>query len=150
MRKRNLSFIPVLLLSIAGVIILIVLFFPSEKDQVIEAAEEFYTLEQQGEASSSWDYLHPDLQKRFSKDQYIIDRSALLNEHFQSDSFSYSLGSPEKIDSWQMTNEATPLPVYQVEATIRYNSVYGKMEMVQYLYITELNEEWKILWDYNF
>ncbi|KIL47455.1 hypothetical protein [Jeotgalibacillus campisalis] len=150
MRNSKLPFILVLLLFIAGIITFIVLLFPSEKEQVIDAAEEFYKLEQQGEASSSWDFLHPDLQKRFSKDQYIIGRSALFKDHLQSESFTYTLGAPNKIDSWQMTHDTTPIPVYEVEARIGLDSAYGKMELVQYLYVTELDDEWKILWDYNF
>ncbi|MBM7095799.1 hypothetical protein JSY36_08535 [Bacillus sp. H-16] len=151
MRRRRSSVTPFLLASfvlVAGVILLFTL-IPSDARQAEKAVELFYTLEQEGKFASSWELLHSSMHNRFSRENYIQDRSHVFINHFGADSFRFILTKPKKVEDWKKHEEAEVMDVYHLTATKKYHGKYGYFEFVQYVYVTEEEGEWRILWDYN-
>lgn len=73
--------------------------FSSSEKQAKEVAEEFYSYEQEGEFSSSWELFHSSMKKKFTKGHYIQDRAHVFMNHFGVDTFTYTLSKPEKLKS---------------------------------------------------
>ncbi|GHH97407.1 hypothetical protein [Neobacillus kokaensis] len=149
-RKRA----PLKLFSIVLVIILIfivgkwLLFSPGKGAE--EAVNEFYRYEQEGDFSRSWEFFHSEMKKKFSKGNYIQDRAHVFMNHFGVDTFTYTLGKPEKLDSWKMSKTGKGLKnVYKVPVTQTYKGKYGNFDLQQDVFAVEVKGEWKILWDYK-
>jgi len=122
---------------------------PTDEEKALGVVKEFYYFEQQANSSSAWELFHPELQDRFSRDHYIIDRTELIVNQFGTDTFTYSLSEPEKIENWKMTADSQPITVFKIIATLSLIGKYGHFDYIQYTYVTEVDEEWKILWDFN-
>jgi len=145
----------IFVLAIAGLFIIIFIFSffsfsKSPKDQATKAINEFYTFEQSGNFSESWEMFHPLMQQKFDKGYYIQDRAHVFMNHFGVTTFTYSLNEPSEVTNWSMEGEDEPIDqAFQFTISQSYNSKYGNFKIVQNVYVTELEGEWRILWDYN-
>ncbi len=151
-RSNSLSPFVIIIISIGFLLILIgsfnFLFSPSYKPKKVVAA--FYTHEQRGNFSNSWELLHPLMKERWSKTEFMTDRLHVFVGHFGTDTFQFSIGESRKIKDWKMTEEATPVDeAYKFNVIQTYRGKYGKFSFVQEVYVVKEEDEWKILWDYN-
>lgn len=149
MRKQKSPILFILPIALIGLILLIVPFIPTETRQVKKIVNEFYTSEQQADFDSSWDLLHPEMKKKFSKSAYMQDRVHTFMGHFGADTFTYHLTKPKRIKSWKTSKDAEAMDVYEVVVTKDYQGKYGHFNFVQYVYVSLDGEEPGILWDYK-
>lgn len=153
--KKNGTGKGIFVLAIAVLVIFILIFSyfgfsKSPKDQATKAINEFYTFEQNGTFSKSWEMFHPLMQQKFDKGYYIQDRAHVFMNHFGVTTFTYSLSEPSEVTNWSMEGEVEPIDqAYQFTISKSYNSKYGNFTIVQNVYVTEVEDEWRILWDYN-
>lgn len=124
--------------------------FFSPSDQAEAVVEEFYQYEQAGEFANSWSLFHSAMKERFSKGHYIQDRAHVFMNHFGVETFSYTLGKPEKLKTWKMFETGPAIKnVYLVPVTQIYKGKYGNFNLEQEVFAVEEKDKWKILWDYN-
>jgi hypothetical protein len=152
-RRTNykLLFIVLLLVVIASVSFFIYLFIRNTPvNQAEKAVENFYSYEQEGAFSDSWEMFHPFMKERFEKGQYLQDRPHVFLNHFGVNTFTFSIGDGELVQNWQIEEDAEPIDeVYLIPVTQYYQSKYGNFAIVQDIYATNIDGEWTILWDYK-
>jgi hypothetical protein len=140
----------VILIACAALFFLIRLVLPSAEKRAVSTVDEFYTYEQKGDFSASWELFHPDMKKKFDKGPYIQDRAHVFLNHFGVNTFSYELGKAEKLEGWRMADGGKAFPkVYKVTVTQTYKGKYGNFELVQDVFAAEMEDGWRILWDYK-
>ncbi|GAA0591684.1 hypothetical protein GCM10009001_04770 [Virgibacillus siamensis] len=116
----------------------------------VETVDKFYAFEQTGDFSDSWDMFHPLMKKKFAKGPYIQDRAHVFMNHFGVTTFSYSVGDATKIKNWKMKKDADPIDVvYKVTVSQVFKGKYGNFTLVQNVFTTQVDGEWKVLWDYK-
>ncbi|MFC5711341.1 hypothetical protein ACFPU1_00955 [Thalassorhabdus alkalitolerans] len=151
--KRKLPFSPHLVPIAAGLVILVLLaaaLLPSDARKAAKTVEEFYELEQEAKFASSWELFHSSMQEHFPRDSYISDRPHVFQNHFDVEDYEFTMSSPEKIKEWRMFADSEPLEeVYEIVVTKSYVGKYGHFDFVQFVYVTEEEREWRILWDYK-
>ncbi|PWW29418.1 hypothetical protein DFO73_10449 [Cytobacillus oceanisediminis] len=151
-RNQKNTLLKIILVSIAillSLLFLKVLIFSSEK-HAEETVREFYAYEQKGEFSSSWELFHSNMKQKFSKGHYIQDRAHVFMNHFGVDSFTFTLGKPEKLNSWRMSEEGSVIkPAYKIIVIQTFEGKYGKFDIEQDVYVGQEKGKWRILWDYN-
>lgn len=148
-KKVGLTILLLLILILAVTIYFLLHDNPEHRAE--EAVNVFYSYEQNGEYAASWAMFHPLMQKKFPKADYIEDRAHVFMNHFGVTSFTYSLGDASEVHDWQMDKESDAIDiVYKVTVSQVYEGKYGKFTIVQDVYVTWLDEEWRVLWDYNF
>ena len=126
------------------------LLFSSSEKQATEIAEKFYSYEQDGEFSSSWELFHPSMKQKFTKGHYIQDRTHVFMNHFGVDTFTYTLGKPEKLKSWRMSKEDTAIKeVYKLTVIQTFKGKYGNFDIEQDIFVGKEKDDWTIMWDYN-
>ncbi|MBY6052126.1 hypothetical protein [Cytobacillus firmus] len=126
------------------------LLFSSSEKQATEIAEKFYSYEQDGEFSSSWELFHPSMKQKFTKGHYIQDRAHVFMNHFGVDTFTYTLGKPEKLKSWRMSKEDTAIKeVYKLTVIQTFKGKYGNFDIEQDIFVGKEKDDWTIMWDYN-
>ena len=119
-------------------------------NQAEEAVEEFYTYEQEGAFSNSWEMFHPYMKERFEKGHYLQDRAHVFLNHFGVNTFTFSIENAELIRNWQIEEDAEPIDeVYHVPVTMYYQGKYGNFAIIQDVYATNIDGGWTILWDYK-
>ncbi|WP_245831745.1 hypothetical protein [Oceanobacillus senegalensis] len=139
-----------ILLFLFLIIFFVLIFLRSPEREAVQVVEEFYDFEQEGIFAESWELFHPYMQEKFSKGHYIQDRAHVFMNHFDVVSFSYSIGEVEKVENWTMEESREPIDlVYKMTIYQEYNGKYGKMTIMQDVYVTQVEEEWKIMWDYS-
>jgi hypothetical protein len=155
-RRRGINnkvFISLLLaiFSLCAVAILIYIFIiNSPSNQAEEAVTAFYEYEKEGAISASWEMFHPLMKERFEKGEYLQDRIHVFFNHFSVNTFTYTIEDSELIRNWQIEEDAEPIDeVYRVVVSQYFEGKYGNFELVQPVYVTNLDGEWKILWDYK-
>ncbi|MCM3567356.1 hypothetical protein [Neobacillus mesonae] len=149
-KKTGLIKVMIAVLMLAVIFLLWKWFFSSSGGQAEEAVNQFYLYEQEGDFSKSWELFHPAMKKKFNKGNYIQDRAHVFMNHFGVETFTYSLGEPEKLDSWKMSKTGPDLKnVYKVPVTQIYKGKYGHFDLQQDVFAVEEKGEWKILWDYK-
>ncbi|TFB19220.1 hypothetical protein E3U55_10910 [Filobacillus milosensis] len=152
-RRGNAKGILILGGALAVIILLIISLFNGRKspeEQAAEAVHQFYTYEQDGTFSESWEMFHPLMQQKFDKGYYIQDRAHVFMNHFGVTTYSYTLSEPTKVTNWAMEDGAEPLEQAIKFAIYKtYKGKYGNFTIVQDVYATELQGKWRILWDYN-
>lgn len=127
-----------------------VLIDKSPEDYAVEAVDMFYTYEQDGGFSDSWAMFHPLMQEKFDKGHYLQDRAHVFMNHFGVTTFTYTLSEAVEVKNWKIEKGAEPIDVvYKVTVTQVYKGKYGKFSIVQDVYATMVDGEWKVLWDYN-
>ncbi|KAB7707641.1 hypothetical protein F9802_06300 [Bacillus aerolatus] len=121
---------------------------PGEEAQ--EAVDEFYQFEQEGDFTNSWKLFHPYMKEKFTKGAYIQDRAHVFMNHFGVETFSYTLGEPEELETWKPSKEAPVLRwVYKVPVVQVYKGKYGNFSLQQEVFVVQEKDEWLILWDYD-
>lgn len=149
MNKRVILLFGIIMVSILVISAYLVV-KSSPENQAEEACKEFFTYEQQGAFSKSWEMLHPIVKDKFAKDTYIQDRSEAIMNYFGVLYFTYSFGEVEEIKDWAPTTDAEPIPtVYRITVSQHFNGKYGNITIVQDVYMTEVEGEWSVLWDYK-
>ncbi|GEL77286.1 hypothetical protein [Tenuibacillus multivorans] len=144
-----------IIIVFAGLIVVLLIFslyrlFYSAENQATEAVHQFYSLEQDGTFSESWELFHPLMQQKFDKAYYIQDRAHVFMNHFGVSTFSYSLSDATKVSNWMMDSDTEPIDeVFHFTVYQTYKGKYGKFTIAQDVYVTEVKDEWKILWNYN-
>lgn len=124
------------------------LFFSAERQAEL-AVEQFYEYEQDGLFAESWEMFHPLMQEKFSKGKYIEERPHVFFNHFNVSTFSFATNKVSKVEDWYMEEGSAVIPVvYKVNTTQRFKSKFGNFSIYQSVYATEVDGEWKILWDY--
>lgn len=149
-RRKKLMAIGGALIGLVVFLMVIFWMLPNADGKAQEAVATFYSLEQEGNFSESWEMFHPFMRDRFSKGHYIQDRAHVFMNHFGVETFDYALGDAEEIENWKMTKDAKPIEVaYRVPVTVTYKGKYGNFDINQDVYAVEDEDEWKILWDYH-
>lgn len=121
---------------------------PSKKAESL--VNDFYSFEQDGKYSDSWDLLHPFMKEKFPKSAFIQDRAHVFNGHFGSETFSYSIGDSTEVNGWKPANREKPFEnAYKFIVTQDYTGKYGKFSFSQHVYVVKYKKELVILWDYN-
>ncbi|TYR79332.1 hypothetical protein FZC66_14570 [Priestia megaterium] len=124
--------------------------FLSSTYQAKSTVEEFYTLEQEGNFSDSWELFHSAMKERFPKGAYIQDRAHVFLNHFGVDTFSYEVKDVQKVEQWKMTNEMEAFKeVYEIQIVQTYKGKYGNFNLHQLVFAVKEKGEWKIAWDYK-
>ncbi|MCP3027968.1 hypothetical protein [Halobacillus sp. A5] len=150
--KQQRKFLPILFicLFLIASTSLVIFLFNNSKQQAKGAVDEFYTYEQEGDFSSSWQLLHPYMKEKFSKGHYIQDRAHVFMNHFGVTTFSYTIERTEKLKDWKMEDGLDPVDkAYQVEVVQTFKGKYGHFDLHQNVFAAEEEGEWKIMWDYN-
>ncbi|RKQ35892.1 hypothetical protein D8M06_05205 [Oceanobacillus halophilus] len=143
-------FFVIILTFLALTVFLFSLFFSSSKRQAKEVVEQFYTYEQQGLYSESWELFHPYMQEKFSKGHYLEDRPHVFMNHFGVSTFSYSIGDIKKVENWMMEDGQEPMDIaYKISVYQGFLGKYGKFTISQNVFVTEYEDNWRILWDYS-
>src|SRR5699024_18114 len=142
--------IVVILIVLVAVAVFFLLFYKSSEEQAAEAVIAFYAYEQDADFSDSWEMFHPLMKEKFDKVDYMQDRAHVFMDHFGVTTFTYTVGQVTEIKEWSMENDAEPIDiVYQVPVTQVFKGEYGNFSLVQNVFVTEVDGEWKILWDYK-
>ena len=150
-KNQNILISFIMIIGIVVIILIMAKAFTSPAQQAKNAVQQFYSFEQQGEFASSWMLFHPSMKEIFKKGPYIQDRAHVFMNHFGVETFTYTLSKPEKIKNWRMSSETEALHfVYKITVIQTYQSKYGKFHIHQDVYATKENNQWYILWDYNF
>lgn len=76
---------------------------PSKKAESL--VNDFYSFEQDGKYSDSWDLFHPFMKEKFPKLAFIQDRAHVFNGHFGSETFSHSIGDPTEVKAGNQQTE---------------------------------------------
>ncbi|MFD2637344.1 hypothetical protein [Piscibacillus salipiscarius] len=153
MRKGNGKAFLILILLVAIVVLFFMSFVnfkKSPEEEATETVHKFYQFEQDGAFSHSWELFHPLMQKKFEKGYYIQDRAHVFMNHFGVQSYTYSLSGPTEVQDWSMESGAEVIErLYKFEIAKTYKGKYGNFTIVQDVYATELEDGWRVLWDYN-
>lgn len=154
MRKQGLGkgLLLLLVLLLFLITALTIYFFSNKSPEELakEAVNTFYNYEQKGAFSDSWEMFHPLMQDKFSKVDYLQDRVHVFMNHFGVTTFTYTLGNASEVQNWKMAEDAETIDlVYQVTVSQVYKGKYGNFTIVQDVYVTALDGEWRVLWDYN-
>ncbi|MBM7662546.1 hypothetical protein JOC85_003353 [Bacillus mesophilus] len=153
MRRRRKPINPI---AIIGMIVIPLLIFGAyslvfSSNKAEQLVENFYTYEQQGNFSESWELFHPIMKEKFTQGGYIQDRAHVFIGHFGADTFSYEIAKPTKIKDWKMSKDTEPFKVaHKYLVTTSYKGKYGAFHFIQEVYVVKGEEnEWNIVWDYN-
>ncbi|WP_042146886.1 hypothetical protein [Paucisalibacillus sp. EB02] len=152
-RKNHRPLFAVLLLLVVLLVccyFIYTFFLNTPSNQAEDAVEEFYTYEQEGAFSNSWEMFHPYMKERFEKGYYLQDRAHVFLNHFGVNTFTFSIEHAEVIHDWQIEEDAETIDeVYHIPVTQYYQGKYGNFSIVQDVFVTNLDGEWTILWDYK-
>ncbi|MFD2629871.1 hypothetical protein [Oceanobacillus kapialis] len=122
----------------------------SPKNQAERAVENFYEYEQEGAYSLSWEMFHPSMQERMDKTEYLQVRGELFLGYLATEDYSYTLENTDKLKDWSMDDASESLDVvYQVQVNQRFKGDFGNFTIVQHVYATETDGQWRILWDFK-
>lgn len=150
MRKNGKGLIIFILLILILAVILFLFLNKSPKHLARNTVEAFYSFEQEGAYSDSWAMFHPWMQEKFPKGEYLQDRPHVFMNHFGVTTFTYTIDAVSEIENWKMDDEAEPIDlVYCVTVLQVFKGKYGNFTIVQDVFVTEFDNGWKVLWDYN-
>ncbi|WP_096274071.1 hypothetical protein [Paucisalibacillus globulus] len=139
-----------IIISLLSCYLFYTFFLNTPSNQAENAVEEFYSYEQEGAFSDSWEMFHPFMKERFEKGHYLQDRAHVFLNHFGVNTFTFSIEDAEVVHDWQIEEDAETIDeVYHIPVTQYYQGKYGNFSIVQDVYVTNLDEEWTILWDYK-
>ena len=144
---------PQLFIIIVPLVLILFLFslFRSSPEAIAqETVTSFYTYEQSGDFSGSWDLFHSQMQERFPKSQYIEQRNLVFVSSFGVNTFDYTVGKAESMKTWKMTKDSVSLKnVYKVPITQTYKSTFGTFTLQQDVFVAKEKDEWRLLWSYQ-
>ncbi|MFC7321729.1 hypothetical protein [Halobacillus campisalis] len=146
--KKIMLFSAIALIPIAVTIAIFI--YTSPEQQAKRIVESFYTYEQEGNFSDSWELLHPFMKEKFAKGSYLQDRAHVFMNHFGVTTFTFSLEGSKKIKNWTMEKDRDPIGVVYATTVIQtYKGKYGHFKLHQEVFVAKVEGEWVILWDYN-
>ncbi|EKN65178.1 hypothetical protein BABA_21076 [Neobacillus bataviensis LMG 21833] len=152
MRKRQSRvglFIGVFIVIILIIVMIKSMFFSAE-EQAQRVVDEFYTYEQEGNFTDSWELFHPFMKERWEKSTYINDRAHVFMGHFGAETFDYSIEYLDKVEKWRMAKDKKPFKeAYHFQVLQMYKGKYGKFNFEQDVYVVKNKDSWGILWDYQ-
>lgn len=149
-RRPMLILLLLIIISLLCCYLFYTFFLNTPSNQAENAVEEFYSYEQEGAFSDSWEMFHPFMKERFEKGHYLQDRAHVFLNHFGVNTFTFSIEDAEVVHDWQIEEDAETIDeVYHIPVTQYYQGKYGNFSIVQDVYVTNLDEEWTILWDYK-
>lgn len=150
MNVRGKGLVVILLVFFMITASVFLLFVKSSKNQAKAAVNEFYSYEQDGAYAASWEMFHPLMQEKFPKADYLEDRAHVFMNQFGVHSFTYTLDDVSKVHNWQMDEESEAIDLaYKVTVSQVFKGKYGNFTIIQDVYATLIDDEWKVLWDYN-
>lgn len=141
-----------LIISICALVLLLIVMkhLISSSHKPKNVVEAFYTHEQGGDFAASWELLHPLMKDKWDKTQFMTDRLHVFFGHFGAETFEFTIKEDGEINNWQMAEEVEPFNVaYKFTVIQTFKGKYGKFSFLQEVYVTEDENEWRILWDYN-
>lgn len=142
--------IAVILIVLIGGVAVFLFFHKSNEKQAAETAEAFYAYEQDGNFSDSWELFHPVMKEKFDKIDYLQDRAHVFMDHFGVTTFTFSVGEATEMEDWAFENNADTIDtVYQVPVTQVFEGKYGNFTLTQNMFVTDVEGEWKVLWNYK-
>lgn len=151
--RRRSNKLPFLLIVIGLILLIIIVFkfIPSlgEKEPT-DVVDAFYHYEQEGDFGSAWELFHPVMQKKFTKNAYVTERSHIYMGHYGVDTFSYNLNDEKEIKSFKMAKGSETFPTatsITVEQT--FKSKFGTFTVLQDVFAVEDEGEWKIVWEFK-
>ncbi|MGP4077694.1 hypothetical protein [Halobacillus sp. K22] len=128
----------------------VVMYKTSPAQQAKAVVVNFYSFEQRGEYSDSWQLFHPLMKEKFAKGPYIQDRAHVFMNHFGVDTFSFSVEEIKKIKNWRMEKGAKPFPVaYSMTVAQTFRGKYGLFTLNQKVVVTREKDKWVLTWDYH-
>ncbi|ARI76502.1 hypothetical protein [Halobacillus mangrovi] len=149
--KSSAKWIPIV--GVLAVILAVSIFIyiqTSPSHQAKEAVEAFYTFEQEGKFSDSWELLHPLMKDKFSVGHYIQDRAHVFMNHFGVETFTFTIGDAKKLKDWKMEKGAKPLQnVYSFTVIQTFKGKYGHFDLHQNVYVVKSKDNWQVMWDYK-
>lgn len=121
---------------------------PSDKAEIV--VKEFYSFEQNGNYSDSWNLFHPYMKEKFPKAAFIQDRAHVFIGHFGAETFSYEIEDSIEVTDWKPAKGEKPFHhAYKFIVKQNYNGKYGKFSFSQEVYVVKYKKEFLILWDYQ-
>ncbi|AET59554.1 hypothetical protein HPL003_14015 [Paenibacillus terrae HPL-003] len=121
-----------------------------ESDQVLEALNKFYTMEQAGNFGGSWEIFHSQMKKRFEKSTYVQQRAHVFMQDMGIDTFTFELSEPQAEYDIRTEQSGDELgKAYRITVTQHYKTRFGAFDIVQPCYVTQEGEEWRVLWIYE-
>jgi hypothetical protein len=152
-RKRFPKGLMVVILLVASIVTLVLFIsrsFFSPASQAKGVVEQFYQYEADGDFSESWSLFHSSMKEKFSKGNYIQDRSHVFMNHFGVETFTYTVGKPEEIKKWKMSKTSPALKnLYKVLISQTFKGKYGNFTLEQEVFVVREKSEWRVMWDYN-
>lgn len=143
----------IIFLAIIMIVITITIYMlisNSPEREAEEAIDAFYAFEQEGSFADSWEMFHPLMKERFEKVDYLQDRPHVFMNDFGVTTFDYTVEDAQEITDWQISEEAEPIDVvYGATVTQMFQGKYGNFMIVQEVFAVEIDDEWKLMWDYN-
>lgn len=150
MRRRKLIIAIIIITCILTALLLSIRWITSPTQKVKVVVKEFYTLEQNGNYSDSWNLLHPYMKEKFPKTTFIQDRAHVFIGHFGAETFSYEIGDFKKVEDWKPAKgKKTFNNAYKFLVKQDYRGKYGKFSFSQEVYVVKHKKKYMILWDYN-
>lgn len=149
-RKQHLKIIilVICILSVFLFSIRLIILSPAKKAETI--VSKFYSFEQDGNFSDSWNLFHPFMKEKFPKSAFIQDRAHVFIGHFGAETFSYEIGDPTEVKGWKPAKgEKSFKNAYKFLVKQNYSGKYGKFSFNQEVYVVKYKKELVILWDYN-
>jgi hypothetical protein len=151
MRRRKQPIHPIVMI---GIILCLLIFLAysllSFTNKAEEVVNRFYSYEQLGNFSSSWELFHPIMKEKFTQGAYVQDRAHVFIGHFGAESFSYKINNSDKVKNWKATKDGEVFKLahyFQVVQT--YKGKYGKFSFTQEVYVVKVEDGWGIVWDYR-
>ena len=149
-RNRRILFVLTITFALTGGLLSCIFYFFSPGVQTKNIVNDFYTFEQEADFSDSWELLHPYMQDRWTKSEYVKDRIHVFIGHFGTETFNFTVEKDKKITGWKMSKDLPAVgAVYKYNVIQTYKGKYGKFQFSQAVYVAKDKGEWKILWDYN-
>lgn len=153
MRRRRRNAIPLVLVMILIIIVLIVsfrLFSGFTKSDPEDVVSRFYHYEQEGDFGSAWELFHPAMQKRFSKNSYVTERSHIYMSHYGVSTFEYKIVDEEEVQNWKMAEDQKDFSTaYKLTVEQQFKSKFGTFTIYQDVYAVQHDGKWKIVWEYK-
>jgi hypothetical protein len=149
-KKFNIPLLSIFILIMVIVIFILFIQVFSSAKQAKKAVDNFYTYEQQGNFSDSWELFHPYMKEKFPKAAFIQDRSHVFIGHFGTETFTYTIDDAEEFDEWRPQKDHSIFKDgYRMVVTQKYKGKYGSFNFQQEVFVVEHKGDWLLLWDYN-
>ncbi len=156
MRRRRLgrrqSPLPLILIGLA-IVLLVFSFaklFQTDGRKAEHVVKEFYKHEQLQQHSQAWELLHPIVQDKFPKTNFIQDRNHVFFGHFGAEAYSFHIKNSGKKKNWRAVKDGDVLHnAHHFTVEKEYRGKYGHFYFIQEVYVVKEEGEWMIVWDFK-